>query len=129
VSVPSTGQSDRQDLVEPEVGDERESVRRVEIDGVGVRLFLARSVDAGAGVLDEPRAVAEPAVVLDRKRGDAAAAVVRREDVFPRLVDNQVTRSAATGRLDVQSVSSPLLGSTQIRPPHPRACRRRNPPR
>jgi hypothetical protein len=47
-------------------------------------------------VLDEGRRLRQAAVILDRQYGNAAAAVIRHEQVLPGFIQDQMTRPAAT---------------------------------
>ena len=53
-------------------------------------------------MLDEPRHLAEATVLLDGVGRDAAAAIVRQQDVAVRLIDLDVTRPRPLGGLLVQ---------------------------
>ena len=88
-----------EDLVEPEVRREREPVLGIEDDGVRVRPFLPPRVRARPPVLDERGGGPELAVARDGKRGHAAPAVVRDEDVLSRGVDRDVAGPVAPGWL------------------------------
>ena len=87
-----------QDLVQAEVGREREAVRLVRLDHVAVRALLALGVGDRARVLDEGRGGLHPAVRADGQAGHAAAAVVRDEHVAAAAVDHEVTGSRAARR-------------------------------
>jgi len=83
------------DLIKPQIGDEGEAVVRRCANPVGMRAFLALLVRAGAGMLDETAGCAEAAVVVNRKRGDAAAIVVRDQNEIAGFVERDVARSGA----------------------------------
>ena len=89
-------------LVQAEVGHEREAVGRVNDDGVGVGVRLAKRIHAAAGVLHKSGAFAEAAVGLDGEDGDVAAGVIRREYIMPGLVEADVARVGAARRNTVE---------------------------
>src|ERR1700722_6669830 len=82
-------------LVQPEVADESEMVRRVQGDAVGVRPFLTAWVFAFSLVLHEIGGIAETALLVDGKDPHAAAAVVRGDKVLTFFVHDQMTRAFA----------------------------------
>ena len=65
-------------------------------DRVRVRRLLTFGIHALPVVLDESRGLAQPAVLAQRKHSQAAAAVVRDQNVFTRSVERHVagTRTA-----------------------------------
>src|SRR5271170_2472912 len=83
------------DLIEAQINGEREAIVRRRADPVGVRAFLALFVGAGAGMLNETGGGAERAVVVNRKRSDAAAIVIRYEGKGAILIQGNVARAGA----------------------------------
>ena len=85
----------REHPVQPEIRGEHEAVVGRHRHGVAVRSALPRLVHARAGVLEERRRLTQLPVLLQRKRGDAAAAVVRHEQPLAGAIDREMTRTAA----------------------------------
>ena len=67
------------DAVLAKIGDVCESVLRVRVDGVGVRLILTSWVYAGSLVLNELGGWRETAVIVNGNDTNAAAVIVGRE--------------------------------------------------
>ncbi len=91
-----------QHLVEPEVGDVREAIGGIDIDGVGVRCLLPLRVDARSRVLDEGRRRLQRAVCPDRHNRDASSTVIGNEHVAAGLVHHEVGRAASDRRLLIE---------------------------
>jgi len=95
--------------VDAKVGCEDESTVRRGGDHVGVRLPLAIRIDARPLVLDHAGCRLETAIIGNRQRGDAAAAVIGDEHELTRGVDAEVARSRPTRRLPVEFPQRPGL--------------------
>ena len=100
----------RHDLVEPEVAHERKAVGRIQRDAVGMRPRLAIGIDAPAGVLNDVRGCAEPAIRTDGQHRDAPAAVVRDQKVPALLVEDQMARASAHRRTLIQELQRSRRG-------------------
>src|SRR5579872_228814 len=88
------------DLIEPQIDSESETIVRRCANPVGVRAFLALLVGARSRMLDEAAGGAEAAVIVNGKRGDAAAIVIRDQNKRAVLVERNVTGSrSARGHL------------------------------
>ena len=79
-----------QHLVQTEICRDGEAVGRVEIDRMSMRFFLTLRVRAGAGVLDERRGLAQPAVWRDWKRSHAATSIVGQEKRLAGAIDHEM---------------------------------------
>ncbi len=79
-----------QHLVQTEICRDSEAIGRVEIDRMGMRFFLTLRVRAGAGVLDEGRGLAQPAVSSDWKCSHAATPIVGQEKRFASAIDHEM---------------------------------------
>ncbi len=97
-----------EDPVQPEVGRDGVSVRRVQVDRVRMRAGLPPRIGPPAAVLDLRRRRTEPAVGLDRQAAHAAAAVIGHQHVTSLAVDDQVARARAGRQLLVQQLQRPL---------------------
>ena len=100
-----------QDLVEPEVRREGIAVGPIKVDRVAMGVALPAPVDALPFMLNERRRGPQRSIGLDRQAGNTAAAVIRHQDVFPRLIHGQMARAAADRRLLVQELQRPLPAS------------------
>src|SRR5439155_16038511 len=89
-------------LVEPQVGDESVAIGGIEIDGMGVRSFLALLVDARAVMLHEARCLTQMPISANGQGAGAAAAVIGDQDMFALAIDDDVAGTGAAGGLLVQ---------------------------
>ncbi len=80
----------------PEIGGDRELSVRRNVHGMRVRSFLPAFVWTRSFVLILVRDISRSAVGLDRTIADAAAPVVRGQEVAPGLVHSEMARPGAT---------------------------------
>ena len=73
-------------LVEAQIAGERKVIARIAGDEMGVRPRLALRVYTGAPVLNDRARFAQTAVRLNRKRGDAAGAIIGDQETFPGFI-------------------------------------------
>src|SRR5438445_6147412 len=92
------------DLIEPQIRTQHRTVVRPNDGLVSVWSTLALWIGTRTGVLKKRRGRAERAVGMNRKGGDAAAAVVRHEEPLARAIDRHMARSTAAGRDPVQQL-------------------------
>ena len=79
-----------QHLVQTKICRDGKAIGCVEIDRMRMRFFLTLRVGAGAGVLDEGRRLAQPAVSRERKRSHAATAIVGQEKSLASAIDHKM---------------------------------------
>ncbi len=106
-----------QDLVQPQVADHREFVVRRDACIVDVRFFLALGVHARTGVLEERGLLGQAPIVANRKDGQAAAGVVRRQDQLARRIDTDVARRRAARDIRVDLLERVVVLAFERREP------------
>src|SRR5271154_2241614 len=83
-------------LIQAKIDGQRETIVRRGPDPVRVRPFLAFLVRAGTRMLHESGGRAQAAVLMHGKRSDAAAIVIRNQNVRAGFVERDVTRPCAS---------------------------------
>src|ERR1700720_3551948 len=92
--------------IQPQISYQYEPVVRGQRDHVRMRSALAFLVYARSGVLEKCGRFAQRSVLMNRKRGHAAAAVIRSEQQLPGLVDGDMTWSRTARRNSIEQLQS-----------------------